>query len=189
MLTSASVWPQSGSLWPQLPPIRGIAQICGHRALFCATSPPRCGHSTGPMADQLMRTRCVICDSYKWYGFRCQRALAQMFVETRRTIDPAFGAVVAPPPAHEPKPWQKRAVPLPPEGPVGTPQPAHDRPDQPRPKTRVGIRLDNDLINSLRATGPGWQTRVNKILRAAVFDERPPAASRFCFRPLTTGGR
>jgi uncharacterized protein (DUF4415 family) len=35
-------------------------------------------------------------------------------------------------------------------------------------KTQVTLRLDNDLIRTLRATGDGWQTRVNGLLRAAI---------------------
>lgn len=33
------------------------------------------------------------------------------------------------------------------------------------PKVAVKLRLDPDLLVVLRATGPGWQTRVNRILR------------------------
>lgn len=32
-------------------------------------------------------------------------------------------------------------------------------------KRQVTLRLDPDLLDRLRATGPGWQTRVNKALR------------------------
>lgn len=32
-------------------------------------------------------------------------------------------------------------------------------------KTSVHLRLDPDLLAVLKATGPGWQTRVNRILR------------------------
>lgn len=32
-------------------------------------------------------------------------------------------------------------------------------------KVAVNLRLDSDLLAVLRATGDGWQTRVNKILR------------------------
>jgi len=34
-----------------------------------------------------------------------------------------------------------------------------------RPKVQTAIRLDSDLLAVLRATGDGWQTRVNSILR------------------------
>ena len=35
-------------------------------------------------------------------------------------------------------------------------------------KTRVTIRLDADLVASLREGGPGWQARANDMLRHAV---------------------
>ena len=36
------------------------------------------------------------------------------------------------------------------------------------PRQQVSIRLDADVLAKLRATGPGWQSRVNDILRKAV---------------------
>lgn len=39
------------------------------------------------------------------------------------------------------------------------------RPRVASPKRQVTMRLDADLIESLRATGPGWQVRVNDALR------------------------
>ena len=35
-------------------------------------------------------------------------------------------------------------------------------------RQQVSIRLDADVLAKLKATGPGWQTRVNEILRKAV---------------------
>ncbi|MCJ8158354.1 BrnA antitoxin family protein [Sphingomonas sp. LaA6.9] len=35
-------------------------------------------------------------------------------------------------------------------------------------KEQVAIRLDKDVLEKFRATGPGWQTRINDALRAAV---------------------
>ena len=35
-------------------------------------------------------------------------------------------------------------------------------------KEAVSIRLDRDLVERLRATGPGWQARINATLRKAV---------------------
>lgn len=32
-------------------------------------------------------------------------------------------------------------------------------------KEAISIRLDQDLVAKLRATGPGWQSRVNDVLR------------------------
>lgn len=35
-------------------------------------------------------------------------------------------------------------------------------------KSPVKLRLDPDVLAALRATGKGWQTRVNALLREAV---------------------
>ena len=35
-------------------------------------------------------------------------------------------------------------------------------------KTLVSIRLDADLVDTLRSSGKGWQSRVNDMLRKAV---------------------
>lgn len=40
------------------------------------------------------------------------------------------------------------------------------RPRADSPKRQVTIRLDQDLLDGLRATGPGWQTRINEAVRA-----------------------
>jgi uncharacterized protein (DUF4415 family) len=42
------------------------------------------------------------------------------------------------------------------------------RPKLENPKRQVTIRLDSDLIDRLRQSGPGWQSRINEILRKAV---------------------
>ena len=42
------------------------------------------------------------------------------------------------------------------------------RPPVESPKQQVSIRLDADVLAKLKATGPGWQGRVNEILRKAV---------------------
>jgi len=42
------------------------------------------------------------------------------------------------------------------------------RPRLANPKRQVTLRLDADLIERLRQSGPGWQSRVNAILRKAV---------------------
>ncbi len=39
------------------------------------------------------------------------------------------------------------------------------RPPKAAPKEAVKLRIDPDVLAVLRATGPGWQTRVNTILR------------------------
>ena len=42
------------------------------------------------------------------------------------------------------------------------------RPKLEEPKQKIAIRLDPDVLAELRGTGPGWQTRVNDMLRAAL---------------------
>lgn len=36
----------------------------------------------------------------------------------------------------------------------------------PEPKTAVTIRLDHQVLNWFKAKGPGYQTRINALLRA-----------------------
>ncbi len=42
------------------------------------------------------------------------------------------------------------------------------RPKSENPKQAVNLRLDPDVLEYFRAQGPGWQTRINAILRAAA---------------------
>jgi uncharacterized protein (DUF4415 family) len=44
----------------------------------------------------------------------------------------------------------------------------------PPTKKQLTIRLDADVLNWLKAHGRGYQTRINRILRAAM--ESPPSA-------------
>jgi uncharacterized protein (DUF4415 family) len=41
-------------------------------------------------------------------------------------------------------------------------------PDGAEAKKQVTLRLDADVLEKFRATGPGWQTRINEALRKAV---------------------
>jgi uncharacterized protein (DUF4415 family) len=41
----------------------------------------------------------------------------------------------------------------------------------PNTKQAVKLRLDPDVLSALRASGAGWQTRVNAILREAVLQK------------------
>lgn len=34
-------------------------------------------------------------------------------------------------------------------------------------KEQVALRIDKDVLEKFRATGPGWQTRINEALRRA----------------------
>jgi uncharacterized protein (DUF4415 family) len=42
------------------------------------------------------------------------------------------------------------------------------RPKKVAPKEAVNIRLDPDVLAHFRATGPGWQSRINVVLRKAT---------------------
>ncbi len=44
------------------------------------------------------------------------------------------------------------------------------------PKEALSIRLDPDVLQWLRATGPGYQTRINYILRVAMETSKPGSA-------------
>jgi len=35
-------------------------------------------------------------------------------------------------------------------------------------KERIGLRLDRDVVAHFRATGPGWQSRINEVLAKHV---------------------
>ncbi len=42
------------------------------------------------------------------------------------------------------------------------------RPKSAAPKKAVSLRLDADVVAHFRATGPGWQSRINAALRKAA---------------------
>jgi uncharacterized protein (DUF4415 family) len=42
------------------------------------------------------------------------------------------------------------------------------RPKKAAPKEAVNIRLDPDVLAHFRASGPGWQSRINEALRKAA---------------------
>ena len=42
------------------------------------------------------------------------------------------------------------------------------RPKSDAPKQHVSLRLDPDVIESFKAAGPGWQSRINDALRKAA---------------------
>ena len=42
------------------------------------------------------------------------------------------------------------------------------RPRAATPKEAVKLRLDADVLAALRASGDGWQTRINDMLRASL---------------------
>ncbi|MBO9543260.1 BrnA antitoxin family protein [Caulobacter sp.] len=42
------------------------------------------------------------------------------------------------------------------------------RPKLDTPKKQVTLRLDQEVLDKLREQGPGWQSRVNELLKKAV---------------------
>jgi uncharacterized protein (DUF4415 family) len=51
-------------------------------------------------------------------------------------------------------------------------RPMRGRPRLEQPKASLTMRIDADTLDALKATGPGWQTRVNDLLRKAVKSRR-----------------
>lgn len=90
-------------------------------------------------------------------------------------IDTASGALIGPDPEIE-RPWTDadfaRARPAMEVLDEVLPELAdairRGRPPSENPKTAVSIRLDTDLLERLKADGPGWQTRANTLLREAM---------------------
>ena len=46
------------------------------------------------------------------------------------------------------------------------------RPKIENPKQRVSLRLDPKIVAAYRATGEGWQSRINEILARALSQEK-----------------
>ena len=46
-----------------------------------------------------------------------------------------------------------------------------------RPKEAIKLRISPDVLEYFRASGPGWQTRINATLERAVSRERKKASS------------
>jgi uncharacterized protein (DUF4415 family) len=46
------------------------------------------------------------------------------------------------------------------------------RPPVPLKRPTLNMRVDADVLEALKASGKGWQTRVNTILRQAVLERR-----------------
>ena len=47
-------------------------------------------------------------------------------------------------------------------------RPGRGRPRLDAPKEQINIRLDADVLALLRQEGPGWQTRINDMLRVSL---------------------
>lgn len=47
-------------------------------------------------------------------------------------------------------------------------RPMRGRPKLAYPKVPLTMRVDADIMDALKSSGPGWQTRVNSLLRDAL---------------------
>ena len=47
-------------------------------------------------------------------------------------------------------------------------QPLRGRPRLARPEVALTMRVDAEVMEALKGSGPGWQTRVNSLLRDAL---------------------
>ncbi len=56
---------------------------------------------------------------------------------------------------------------------VGAVKRGRGRPKLLHPKERVSLRLDRDIVAAYKATGEGWQSRINEILACALARPRP----------------
>ena len=67
------------------------------------------------------------------------------------------------------------------------------RPRIENPKQAVKLRIDADVLTKFRESGPGWQTRINGILRAvsayASRTEAITAAKRMAAKPVAGKNR
>jgi uncharacterized protein (DUF4415 family) len=52
------------------------------------------------------------------------------------------------------------------------------RPKAAATKAHVNIRLDADVLEAFKATGRGWQTRINRALREWLKDRKPGKSHR-----------
>ena len=52
-------------------------------------------------------------------------------------------------------------------------RPKRGRPVSDNPKAHVNLRLDPDVVAAFRATGRGWQTRLNAALKDWLKDHSP----------------
>lgn len=50
------------------------------------------------------------------------------------------------------------------------------RPRKAEPKIEVKLRIDPDVLTSFKATGKGWQTRMNQALREWIAAYNPTSA-------------
>src|SRR3954462_1090482 len=63
------------------------------------------------------------------------------------------------------------------------------RPPSNAPKRLVSLRLSPQVLDHFKATGPGWQTRINEILLKSVRAKRAGAREALYPRRAGNGGR
>lgn len=72
---------------------------------------------------------------------------------------------------------------------LGLRYPGQRGPQKTPTKAQVTLRLDREVIDHLRASGPGWQTRANDILRRSVLrTERAKPPTRRMTRTRRVSG-
>lgn len=58
-------------------------------------------------------------------------------------------------------------------GGVPAPRPRGRPPIGTNAKVQISVRLDPDVLDQLKSSGPNWQRRMNDILRAELFGGEP----------------
>jgi uncharacterized protein (DUF4415 family) len=115
--------------------------------------------------------------AYNW-GYKNQRILTQkVAMAAKSKFDPEL---------HDENPeWTQRdfakgkpASEILPPGVMAQFKPKGGRPRSENPKEAVKLRIDADVLAKFRESGPGWQTRINGILRNAVSALAPRPAKR-----------
>lgn len=53
--------------------------------------------------------------------------------------------------------------------------PLPGRPKADKPKVAVSLRLDQDVVEGFKASGPGWQTRMNSVLADSLKKDKKSA--------------
>lgn len=57
-------------------------------------------------------------------------------------------------------------------------KPKPGRPPVENPKIFISIRLDQDVIMEFKATGKGWQTRINSVLKQWISEQLNPLENK-----------
>ncbi|MEM7617025.1 MAG: BrnA antitoxin family protein [Pseudomonadota bacterium] len=63
------------------------------------------------------------------------------------------------------EPWKFGIESLPTDAQNAIKNSVRGRPKLEHPKEKVTLRMDADIVKQLRESGPGWQTRLNEMVR------------------------